>query len=128
MDALGRILQCANTGEYSCSGHFNALIMHYERRRREKKSQREYFDVAYIDGYMNGLLFLVADNSVRKRMPRYYVYGYDGDIRSLRHFTKVSKNASVLHKAAFRLAVKHTKDVADGTILHHRPFFYVDAK
>jgi hypothetical protein len=97
------------------------MLRHYETILADKRREKRYDDVAYVEGYMNGLLFLLVPDSRLKSIPRYYAFGYQGDIRTLAEYKKVCKShrlSAGAQKFAERLAAK----LADGVEYHHTPF------
>jgi len=121
IDAFARMLQQKKMGEYSCLGHVIGLLQTYQEIQQDKRKWRKYLDVAYIEGYMNGLQFLITTDKERKSLPLYYVLGHKEDLKTPREYRRACRNAKQLHKAAYRHAVKVTEN-ADGIEFHHTPF------
>jgi len=121
-DAFGRIMTRQNTGEYSCPDHVRAVICKYLDIQRDKRTAKKYADVAYVEGYVNGLQYLVFDDQARKSLPLYYVFGHNGEIRTLSQYKKACRNARSLHRAAYENAVALTRQCGNGIELHHSPF------
>ncbi len=122
MDAFGRIIQRKNTGEYSCPDQVINLIHKYLQIRGEKRSSKKYTDVAYVEGYINGLQFLIADDKQRTLLPFYFVFGHKGELATFNQYKRVCKQAKNLHRAAYVSAVKTTQRLGDGAVFHHTPF------
>ena len=120
--AFERICQRRNSGEYSCPTHVMQLVDAYHDIQCEKRHRKKYTDVAYAEGYINGLEFLLLDDKTRKLLPLYFLFGSDDDIRTLRHYKRAAKAASNLHKASYRQAVELTKRLQEGLAFHHTPF------
>jgi hypothetical protein len=119
--ALDRILNLRKTGHYSNGGNALGTEMAYQELRKKKVKSGSYSDVAYIDGYTNGHLFLVTDDEFRKIVPRYYVYGDGGSILSLGAYKRVAKTAATLHKAAMTRAKQIIEHFPGNVVLHHIP-------
>ena len=125
MQALERAMARMCTGEYSCPGCLTGLIEKYEEIRREKEGENKLFDVAYVDGYLQGLTFIMLSEDDRTELPLWYVTGE----------TKPAKDLDSLG-AAFDVATNEcpewTKQAEsliesrlekDGHVdLHHTPF------
>ncbi len=90
--------------------------------RKDMLRRKRYGDVAYIDGYINGLFFLLAADETRKILPLYYVFGAKNQPVTLTKFNKVRRNAATLHKAAYRSVLKGAQRMAD-LVPHHMPYF-----
>jgi hypothetical protein len=125
MQALERTMARAKTGEYSCAGCLVQLIQEYEDIRKEKMKRRKLTDVAYIDGYINGLLFIIATDDERKELPLWYVTYDMKPPRNLPQYSKELKKAERMHPSRFKYALNIIrKNIGpDGTLeLHHTPF------
>jgi hypothetical protein len=74
LHCLEKVLALQNTGSYSHICEVKQKIELYERIRKEKLQAKNYFDVAYVDGYINGLFFLLADDDMQEALPLFYVW------------------------------------------------------
>jgi NAD-dependent SIR2 family protein deacetylase len=122
MDAFGRIASRKHTGEYSCRNHVRNLIDRYLQIQKSKAKSRKYVDVAYVEGYINGLVFILADDKERKAIPWYFVFGFEGGLRSLAQYRRVCKRAKSLHSTAYAKACEVTSKLEGGVEFHHSPF------
>jgi hypothetical protein len=102
-----------------------STIDSYERIKKEKLKKKIYHDVAYVEGYIAGLIYLISEDKIRKDLPFYYVFGYKGDIKSLKEYKEICVNAEKFHKSAYQYAIKvlnqkgiHSPDM----VVHHTPF------
>lgn len=121
-DAFGRIDSQKCTGEYSCPDRVRGLIGTYTQIQKQKRASKKYHDVAYIEGYMNGLAFLLANDHERKWLPFYFVFGYDGSLRTLEQYRRACRHAKSSHRAAYASAVKIARRCKTGVEFHHTPF------
>lgn len=122
--ALERILKLRNTGYYSHRCKPRDTILSYEDLQKEKRKAKRYHDVAYIEGYMNGLLFLLADDDMREAIPLYYVMGHKSTIQDFKEYKKISRDSQRLHKGAYKFAEELVaKKIGSGSLtFHHTPF------
>jgi len=98
--------------------------MTYDKNVRPIKLRtKEYFDVAYVDGYIDGHLYLLASDDQRKVFPTYYVLGNAGPLQTYDEFQKALARAPKIHKAAHKLAERSVKAIPAGTKIgpHHPP-------
>ena len=58
-DSLQRIVARRKTGEYSHACDVKTKMNSYDELRKRLLRRRKYHDVAYAEGYLNGLLFLI---------------------------------------------------------------------
>ncbi|MFA4833990.1 MAG: SIR2 family protein [Patescibacteria group bacterium] len=124
LHALERIMARKNTGEYSDENKLMNIIWSYKQIRKDKLKMKQYDDVAYIDGYINGQLFLLSDSTERKKISLYYIFGVKKPIQTIKDYLILSKSKSVLHKASYEFAKKYTQDYSEGLVFHHRPFIW----
>jgi hypothetical protein len=95
----------------------------YEELRKTQLKRGKYGDVAYIDGYIAGLLIMVYDDDYVDDFYYYYLFGVgpvDHD-----EFTESIDNRRVHHKKAELYGERHfTKALTENSeiVLHHRPF------
>lgn len=125
IDSLERILKLAKTGEYSQRERVLKTAHTYEFQVRPRKlAKKRYQDVAYIDGYVNGLLYLLADKEIRKAIPIYYAFGHKASIRSLSHYMRTLRTINSSSRVEHRWAVEATKSLSDDEdlVFHHTPF------
>ncbi len=72
---------------------------------------------------MNGLIYLLADDTERKHMPFYFVYGLDGQPTTLAQYRRAIRLKPAAHKAARVLATRVVRErLGSGDELHHTPF------
>lgn len=125
IDCLERILELAKTGEYSQRERVIKVAKAYEFEIRTKKlAQGRYHDVAYIDGYVNGLIHLLANNEVRRAIPVYYAFGSKTPISSLSHYLRALRASNSSSRAEHRWAVKTAKELPENEdlVFHHTAF------
>lgn len=97
------------------------VLRNEENLRREKLREKDYYNVAYIDGHINALMFLLTDDEARKSMPWYYIFGVKDQPVSLAQFTRMRKDAHRLHQAAHQRARKLASQFGRGIIPIHLP-------
>lgn len=77
--------------------------------------------VAYIDGYMRGLEFLIADDDGRKELNPYYVPGFDGKLKTSDEFRRAAAEFPKLEPSIFEYAKTKAGKLATGVVFHHFP-------
>lgn len=123
--AFERVLALKKTGHYSHSCNITKAIQAYDEWRKKKLKGRIYHDVAYIDGYMNGLTFLLMNEEDQRHLHLYYLFGYDYIIETLDEYAKLADKANKLHKSAYKYALKIVSEVTNESneiVFHHTPF------
>jgi hypothetical protein len=122
---LERILALSKTGQYSNPRSALKTARAYEFGLRvEKLKQGKYHDVAYIDGYINGLIYFSSSDEVRKAIPIYYAFAKKKSISNLPQYIQILKqlkrSSTKQHKWALELSKRNRsgKDL----VFHHIPF------
>jgi SIR2-like domain len=126
--ALDRAANLAHTGRYSHRCELQELRRSYSAIRRDKLHRQKYHDVAYIDGYVNGLILLEAERDLSGSIPRFYVFGAKDQPRTFAAYRRLANDSARLHRAAHMQAGRLVRGMAEpGTQLeelafHHTPF------
>ncbi len=123
MHALSRAIRMRGTGKYSNPSEVVGPIEAYQCIKKEKKSQGAYGDVAYIEGYVNALFYLVLDEEAREQIPLYYAFGCKEDLYELDDLIEFLQEHPNVHKASLKHATKILKTVSnpDSITFHHPP-------
>lgn len=125
-NALDRATNVQGSGEYSRPGHLSNVMRDYHRWQKKKLRQGKYEDVAYIEGYINGLTYFLMNNEERAQVevPRYFVFGLDAFNCNFKKFLAVTKRKPCLHKAARKRALHFVKRLSDPSSIdfHHPPW------
>lgn len=124
IDAYQRCIAKRATGLYLNPGYVSWSIDHYTEIRKQSVKRRKYHDVAYVDGYIVGLISILGYYVERKfePPPLLYIYGY-WEVDKPKDFRKLVK--TVYHKAAYtwaKLYLKKKISTNEGFVFHHTPF------
>lgn len=120
--ALERVEARHKTGEYSNPYNIINVTQAYLEERAVKLKKKQYFDVAYIDGYVNGMLFLINDKELKDKTNPFYLFSYRDKINNFEEYLNLINNDKVYHKNARNLAEKIVKTVGPEITVHHPPF------
>ncbi len=124
--ALDRATNMQGSGEYSHHCRLARLIELYEKIKKQKLKDRRYEDVAYVEGYINGLLFLrvSAKSKTPVLPPFYYVFGVTKEVTSVSGFLKLFSKNNIPHLAARKRALNMLQRISDPTKIefHHPPW------
>ncbi|MGG0940761.1 SIR2 family protein [Bacillus subtilis] len=119
-----RILAMRKTGYYSNPQQVEKIINGYEITKQQKYKDGVYHDVAYIDGYINGLIYFLYNEKL-DWLPCYYVFGYEEDIYNFEEFKEITVNSETIHSESYKYAldIANKIDNKNGdTVFHHTPF------
>jgi hypothetical protein len=123
MHAFGRILSRLSSGEYSHKCEVARKLGKYNSIRADNLRAGRHLDVAYIDGYMNGLVYLLADDDARAHLPFYFVYGITDQPVNITQYKKALRTSANRHKGARGLAERIVREkLGPGDVVHHTPF------
>lgn len=120
--SLERISTRRKTGEYSCPGCLANMINNYDKLKKDKRKNKNYADVAYIDGYVEILYYLLGEGFENYKFSPYYLYGYDNIIETYEEFSLLVNEQHVYHKSAHKAAEKLVENIKFSDVFHHRPF------
>jgi hypothetical protein len=126
MHALERTIQLRTSGEYSHRCNVRGVIDPYQEIQKEKLKNKAYEDVAYIEGYINALTFLLFDDDERGEIipPLYFAFGIKDDLMIFEDFEKYLPLLPEKHKASYKRASKSIKALKStgGIEFHHPPW------
>jgi hypothetical protein len=130
MHALSRIMARMKTGEYSDTHRLMHRLHSYQTIRKQHIHKRNYEEIAYVDGYLNGVFYLLADGPTRRNLPLLYSFGKEVHPTTKEGYLKSLKKASSTHAGAYRACrriVDNTDLRVPGVVVHHPPFLSYDA-
>lgn len=124
LDACGRILGRRGSGEYSDKNHVGQMFAFYAHLVDHSIEDGRFFNAAYIDGYANGLFYILAraDEGVQDGTPLYFIYGSDLPMTSeedLRQALEQSRRRAPKARAEAR---EIAAGVPEGMVVNHGPF------
>jgi hypothetical protein len=102
-----------------------AIESYTEHLRKELTKAKNYTDLAYIDGYINGLSVPLYDEFKTEDFPLFYIFGIGATNDTTLFKETVSENI-IYHKSAEKYGQKYFKDIlkkGNEMVMHHRPFF-----
>lgn len=122
MDALDHIMANRNRGDYwhRCYAQGLATTI-YPELQQQRELDGRWPSVAYIEGYINGLLFLIADDDERSNLPIFYVHGSDEHLRTKDDYEGVAGKFPELSPEAWEFAKHHAERLAPGVVFQHLP-------
>ncbi|OGU58884.1 MAG: hypothetical protein A2V66_11060 [Ignavibacteria bacterium RBG_13_36_8] len=114
----------SKSGESYNLKHLMDSYFSYKLQLRKKISKaRNYMDLAYIDGYIQGLSIPFAYNSPDK-FPFFYLFG-KGPITNSKLFKKAIDEGKIFHQSAEAYGKHFFKELlkrGNELVPHHRPF------
>jgi NAD-dependent SIR2 family protein deacetylase len=122
MDAFDYIMANRNRGDFYHRCYTERMVREvYAELLEEKSEEGVWHTAAYVEGYINGLVFLVSDDASRKGMPVYFVPGYDGELLKPEEYAEVAPKLKELHPEAYSYALEQSARLAPGVVFQHMP-------
>lgn len=127
LHAFERVLAMRKTGHYSHACEIRRVLKPYENYRKDFLKNKRYDDVAYIDGYTNGLMFVLSseDLEIVEYFPLFYAFGSGVDLVSFEDYVEIADEIPSLHKSAYKRArqvVSKQLKYGDDVEFHHFPW------
>ena len=124
--AFSRYFCLYKTGQYNIPGCLNASAHAYAEIIRDKAKQKNYWDMAYYEGYLNSLIFIAAcesESDIIDDFPFYFLPNAKEVLSSYEVLLKELKRISDKPDKYHRYAIKQTERFkSTDTILHHPPY------
>lgn len=121
LDAFDYISQNKYSGEFSHRCEILGIVEYYTHLMAEREEAGMWHTVAYIEGYLEGLTFLLLTDDEREKRPFYFLFGTDDPIRTLAEFQKLAPTFRENAPQAFALAKAIANSLEPGIVFHHRP-------
>jgi hypothetical protein len=126
MHALERAIEMRYSGTYSHRCHLDAMASKYEELRSNYIREKSYNNAAYIQGYLNGLLFLLLEIEEIEEIhvPLYFAFGAKEEFYCFEDFKQFLEKNPDAHKASLKYAKKMIRSVNDPESIsfHHPPW------
>lgn len=124
LDALYRIKQRRNTGEYSDPDKVTGTVASYNKLRSLAEKEKKYGDAAYIEGYRDGLsLLILPQESWKDYLKLFYIFGAEIQPTESDEYKNMLSQAETVHPACYKYCVETTKN-SDGKLVTHAPFIF----
>jgi hypothetical protein len=120
IDGFDHLMARKASGAFSHRCHTQSMIEDvYAPLQDERVLDGKWHDVAYIEGFLNALLFLLAEDEGRKAMPMYYVTDFDGDLASYDEYEAAAEKFEELNPEAYEWAKRSAAALAPGVVYQH---------
>lgn len=124
--AFERFLQNYHTGEYNCPDIIGTIGKGYEKIVRDCNKAENYWDQAYYEGYLNGVILIGACDMDPKAVdcfPFMYLPNAKEPLSSVEIYRKELDRVSTTRSKYHRFARKIVDDRYDvGMVVHHPPY------
>ncbi len=122
-DAFDHQMANAAKGPYHHRCHTERMISEvYADLYHKRVDEGAYETAAYIHGFISGLEFLIGDDSDRKELSPYYVYGMDGPLKKPEEYEAVAEKFAESEPTVYEYAKKKAAELEPGIVFHHLPF------
>ncbi len=113
-----RIVALKKTGYYSCKENVDKSIRGYSNLSKKAADDKLYYEQAYLDGYLNGLIS-IAEGSFEMIPPLYYLF-VEHDSYTLEEYNE-KKTEFFAENPEILEYVKGIRAKHGDIVLHHRP-------
>lgn len=128
VDACERIVNLRPSGKYSNRERVHGVVHGYTLWMDEKLNKKKYADVAYIQGYLNAMLFVTAFGKKDTWPPPiYFLFGkeqaeYFDSVEDFSKTLKTMRRSKQHHVGALKEAIKATTklDRKEKIFFHHK--------
>lgn len=124
--AFERFIQLYNTGNYNIPGIMSLSARKYDDIKQKCTDSKNYWDEAYYEGYLNGLILIAScekDRDIIKKFPYTYLPNANCVLDSYDTFFKklerVTKKDDKYHKYAKSIVDKFKEP---DMVVHHPPY------
>lgn len=124
--AFERFLQNCKTGEYNQPGRLGRVAGKYEEWTENYLAAENYWDAAYYEGYVNGLVFIGAcegEDDILSKFPFFFLPNVKKALSSydiyMDELKRVSHGRSKFQKQAKEIV---KAKAGNGLIVHHPPY------
>jgi hypothetical protein len=93
----------------------------YASLREKRRSQGRWETVAYIEGYINGLYYLLVDEEDTETLPLYYLHEDHEDLIAVDDYNEAALNLAEARPDIYAFARKRAAMLAPGVVFQHRP-------
>jgi len=121
--AFEHFLHHVKYGESLCKGNIHGALVTHEMLVKKKRKQRKWFDVSYLEGYLNGHGFVLESKESRKHFPRYLDLGLNNELQTLDQYRESLSITEGRRKSITDYALRFTKQIPDKSlVVQHTPF------
>ena len=125
LSAFDHALTSRTTGFFYDPHRIQHLISRVSESLAQMESLGKYEDVAYLQGQLDGFIFIIASDEERLHFPSYFVFGVEDAILTEEAFIVDAKRAAELHPQAYKRAQIIIKKHGGGVLeFHHPPHLY----
>jgi SIR2-like domain len=119
IDAFDHIVANAPKGQYNHCCHTVEMVSRsYPLLREQREADGRWLSVAYIEGFVAGLTFLISDGADRKLMPIYYVHGAE-PLRTRDDYERVAPSFAQRSPEAFAYVRYQAQRLAPSVVFQH---------
>lgn len=128
--ALERVLNLRSSGVYSHRCYVENMVRNYDEFRSRKLQSKRYADVAYIEGYQNGLIYVATHGQRSNRTVPPLFFLYSRPMLQIPNWSSFKRALSDVrdnkrhHVGAYNEAVRATahlgEDEARTIVIHHK--------
>jgi len=126
LESLARAIHYWDDGKYLNASELKDVLDSYANIYEEMESEGQYEDLAYIEGYVNGIVFILSAGETGKIVepPFYFAFGSDQDIFERNDYKKIFPMLQEMNPESYKRAEELIMRMNDpqNAVYQHRPW------
>jgi hypothetical protein len=123
INAFERFLHHVQYGESLCRNEILHALKTHDKLLKQKQARKKWYDVAYLNGYLNGYTFVIADENIRQCIPYYFNLSTNEGFYTFKEYKKSLTTTQRKRKSITKYASEFIKQYPHpDAIVHHTPF------
>lgn len=121
--AFAHFLHHINYGQSLCKVKIRDMLISYDKLIKDKKRHKRWYDVAYLEGYIFGYLFVIMDNDDRKYFPHYFDLSMGESLLTLKEYKHSLSISERKLKSISKYASKFINNFPEGDYVPQHTYF-----
>lgn len=119
--AFERFSQLESTGKYYEPSYILSSAKNYHNLLEEYQKSSNYWDLAYIEGYINALVYVISDDDTKKEFPKFYLPNATRELRSHDDLFEMLEEVEKINDEYREYARKIVNGYNNDIVVHHTP-------
>ena len=121
--AFEHFLHHINYGESLCRANIRRILISYDALIKDKKRHKRWYDVAYLEGYITGYLFVILDENDKKSFPHYLDLSMNNELCTFKEYKHSLSITERKRKSISKYASKFIENYPNGDYVVQHTLF-----